>query len=122
MRGSRSSPVAQPAGQRSGTHTKPGGKAGQHGRADLHAAAHDQMPRLMTRKEGHEMRRRTLLKGAMATALTPLAAPAIAQSARVSTLRLIPQSNLTVLDPIWTTATVTGNHGYHVYDTLYSAD
>jgi peptide/nickel transport system substrate-binding protein len=65
------------------------------------------------------MRRRTLLKAA---ALAPLAAPAIAQPAKAAALRLIPQSNLTVLDPIWTTATVTGNHGYHVFDTLYSAD
>lgn len=65
------------------------------------------------------MRRRSLLK---AIALAPLAAPAIAQPSKTAALRLIPQSNLTVLDPIWTTATVTGNHGYHVFDTLYSAD
>ncbi len=65
------------------------------------------------------MRRRTFLKAAT---LAPLAAPAIAQPAKTSALRLIPQSNLTVLDPIWTTATVTGNHGYHVFDTLYSVD
>jgi peptide/nickel transport system substrate-binding protein len=68
------------------------------------------------------MRRRTFVTGAAVAALTPLAAPAIAQPAKTRTLRLIPQSNLTVLDPIWTTATVTGNHGYHVFDTLYSAD
>jgi peptide/nickel transport system substrate-binding protein len=68
------------------------------------------------------MHRRTLLKGVAAAGLAPLAAPAIAQPAKTATLRLIPQSNLTVLDPIWTTATVTGNHGYHVFDTLYSAD
>jgi peptide/nickel transport system substrate-binding protein len=54
--------------------------------------------------------------------MTPLAAPAIAQPAKGATLRLIPQSNLTVLDPIWTTATVTSNHGYHVFDTLYAVD
>jgi peptide/nickel transport system substrate-binding protein len=64
------------------------------------------------------MRRRTLLKAA---ALAPLAAPAIAQPAKAATLRFIPQANLTSLDPIWTTATVTNNHGYYVYDTLYSA-
>jgi peptide/nickel transport system substrate-binding protein len=68
------------------------------------------------------MRRRTFVTGAAVTAMTPLAAPAIAQPAKTATLRLIPQSNLTVLDPVWTTATVTGNHGYHVFDTLYSAD
>jgi peptide/nickel transport system substrate-binding protein len=64
------------------------------------------------------MHRRTLLKAA---ALAPLAAPAIAQPAKTAALRFIPQSNLASLDPIWTTATVTNNHGYYVYDTLYSA-
>ena len=63
------------------------------------------------------MDRRTLLGSLAATAL---AAPAIAQ--KPSVLKFVPQANLTILDPIWTTATVTGNHGYYVYDTLYAAD
>jgi peptide/nickel transport system substrate-binding protein len=63
------------------------------------------------------MHRRTLLGSLAASAL---ASPAIAQ--KTATLRFVPQSNLVALDPIWTTATVTGNHGYYVYDTLYSAD
>jgi len=62
------------------------------------------------------MRRRTLLQAAIAT----LAAPAIAQPTPV--LRFVPQANLTSLDPIWTTATVTSNHANYVYDTLYSTD
>lgn len=37
-------------------------------------------------------------------------------------LRFVPQANLTSLDPIWTTAAVTANHGYYVYDTLYGMD
>ncbi|MBS0640232.1 MAG: ABC transporter substrate-binding protein [Proteobacteria bacterium] len=65
------------------------------------------------------MRRRSFLTTAAAL---PLAAPAIAQPAKTQALRFIPQANLTSLDPIWTTATVTNNHGYYVYDTLYSAD
>ena len=65
------------------------------------------------------MQRRTLLRAA---ALSPLAAPAIAQPSRPSTLRFIPQANLTALDPVWTTATVTNGHGYYVFDTLFSAD
>jgi len=64
------------------------------------------------------MRRRTFLRTAAAL---PLAAPALAQPAKTATLRFIPQANLTSLDPIWTTATVTNNHGYYVYDTIYSA-
>src|SRR3978361_2028368 len=65
------------------------------------------------------MHRRTLLKSATASLL---AAPAVAQPARNSVLRFTPQSNLVSLDPIWTTATVTTNHGYYVYDTLYAAN
>jgi peptide/nickel transport system substrate-binding protein len=38
------------------------------------------------------------------------------------TLRFIAQSDLRVLDPIWTTAYVTRNHGYMVFDTLFALD
>ncbi|MDR6871964.1 peptide/nickel transport system substrate-binding protein [Bosea sp. BE125] len=68
------------------------------------------------------MKRRTFLKGA--TALT-LAGPAMTGRAFAqagTTLKFAPQANLTALDPIWTTATVTNNHGYYVYDTLYAHD
>jgi peptide/nickel transport system substrate-binding protein len=69
------------------------------------------------------MRRRQFLMGTASLAVpAALSAPAIAQPSRASTLRFVPQANLSVLDPIWTTATVTGNHGYYVFDTLYSAD
>ena len=64
------------------------------------------------------MRRRDLLGGALGVAL---AAPAIrAQPARV--IKFVPQADLAVLDPIWTTATITRNHGYLVFDTLYGMD
>lgn len=36
------------------------------------------------------------------------------------TLRLIARSDLRVLDPIWTTAYVTRNHGYMIFDTLFA--
>jgi hypothetical protein len=36
--------------------------------------------------------------------------------------RFVPHANLAVLDPIWTTAYVTRNHAYMVYDTLFSED
>lgn len=62
------------------------------------------------------LRRRALLGAAAAV---PLALPSVARGA-VTTLRFVPQANLTSLDPIWTTVTVTTNHGYYVYDTLYS--
>ncbi len=63
------------------------------------------------------MRRRTLLKAAAASLV---AAPAIAQPAKAATLRFVPQANLTLLDPIFTPATVTNNHAYYVFDALYS--
>ena len=37
-------------------------------------------------------------------------------------MRFVPQANLSVLDPIWTTATITGLHGAYVFDTLYAVD
>jgi peptide/nickel transport system substrate-binding protein len=42
------------------------------------------------------------------------------QTPRQGTLRVVPQSNLAVLDPVWTTAGITQIHGYHIFDTLYS--
>ena len=63
------------------------------------------------------MRRRDILK---ASALPLLPAPALAQG--VKPLRFVPHANLTALDPVWTTATVTIMHAYMVYDTLYGID
>ena len=60
------------------------------------------------------IRRRTALGLAAAGAL---ARPAAGQKARV--LRMVPQANLTSLDPVWSTANITRNHGFMVYDTLY---
>src|SRR5690242_14419526 len=64
-------------------------------------------------------RRDLLLTGA---AMATLARPAIAQPARARTLVFIPQANLTSLDPVWTTATVTRNYAFLVYETLYGLD
>jgi peptide/nickel transport system substrate-binding protein len=64
------------------------------------------------------MRRRTFLTASVAT----LAAPAIVRAQGLRLLRFIPQADLTVLDPIWTTAYVTRNHGFMVFDTLYGQD
>jgi peptide/nickel transport system substrate-binding protein len=45
-------------------------------------------------------------------------APATAQT----TLRVVMNSDLKILDPIWTTVYVTRNHGYMIYDTLFALD
>jgi peptide/nickel transport system substrate-binding protein len=39
-----------------------------------------------------------------------------------TTLHFIPQADLRSLDPIWTTAYITRNFGYMVYDTLFALD
>jgi peptide/nickel transport system substrate-binding protein len=39
-----------------------------------------------------------------------------------TTLRFIPQADLRSIDPIWTTAYITRNFGYMVFDTLFSLD
>lgn len=57
--------------------------------------------------------RRTLLGSAL------LAAPALAAGDRPSTLRFVPEADLTILDPIWTTAIVTMTHSYLVFDMLF---
>jgi peptide/nickel transport system substrate-binding protein len=57
-----------------------------------------------------------------ATCATALAAPHIARAANASVLKFVPQSDLGVLDPIWTQAYVTRNHGLMVFDTLYGTD
>ena len=66
--------------------------------------------------------RRSFLAGA-ATAATAFGTPALAQSPkRGGTLRFIPIADLKVLDPIWTTAYVTRDHAYMIYDTLFATD
>ena len=64
------------------------------------------------------MMRRTLAAMA-AGALLSTAGPALAQG---KVLKFVQNGNLTILDPIWTTAYVTRNHGYFIYDTLFASD
>jgi len=63
---------------------------------------------------------RRQLAGLVAAAALP-AAPALAQGAD-KVLRVIPQANLTSLDPVWTTAVVTRNHAFLTYDQLCAQD
>jgi peptide/nickel transport system substrate-binding protein len=65
------------------------------------------------------MRRRQLVTAALAGAAA-LAAPQLARAASV--LKFIPQSDLATLDPPFTTASVTREHGFLVFDTLYGMD
>ena len=47
---------------------------------------------------------------------------ASAATAQQKVLKFIPQADLRILDPISTTAYITRNHGYMVYDTLFATD
>ncbi len=48
-----------------------------------------------------------------------LASPVLAQQ---KTLKVVMHSDLKILDPVWTTAYIVRNHGYLIYDTLFSLD
>jgi peptide/nickel transport system substrate-binding protein len=61
------------------------------------------------------VKRRTLLASATAV----LAASAVSRAQSRTTLRFIPQADLSIVDPHFNTAYVTRNHAYMVYDTLY---
>ena len=63
------------------------------------------------------MKRRHLLAASLG-----LAMPSVARSQAVRTLKFIPQSDVTVVDPIWTTAYNTRNHAFMVFDTLFGMD
>ncbi|RAI57266.1 hypothetical protein DOO78_19775 [Roseicella frigidaeris] len=65
------------------------------------------------------MRRRGLLQAPFALGLT---APALAATPGAGRLRVVPQANLTSLDPVWTTAVVTRNHAFMVYDQICAQD
>jgi peptide/nickel transport system substrate-binding protein len=66
------------------------------------------------------VKRRTLLAAGAAAAALPRFA--IAQPAQTRVLKFVPQANLTLLDPIITTAAVSTNHGYMVFDTLFGVN
>ncbi|EHM01957.1 ABC transporter, substrate-binding protein, family 5 [Acetobacteraceae bacterium AT-5844] len=65
--------------------------------------------------------RRMALAGSAFVA-TSLSAPRIGRGQNHSRLRFVPQSDLSVLDPVLTGAYVTRNHGMMVFDTLYGMD
>jgi peptide/nickel transport system substrate-binding protein len=56
------------------------------------------------------------------TAVAVMAAPVAGGAAEPKTLKVSPHASLRVLDPITTNAYITRNHGYLVYDTLFSLD
>src|ERR1700758_5318670 len=69
----------------------------------------------------HGMTRREFVMAARAASLA-LGFGTRAQAADTKTLRFIMRNDLRVLDPMWTTAYVTRNHAYMVFDTLFALD
>jgi peptide/nickel transport system substrate-binding protein len=61
-------------------------------------------------------------RGFMAASIATLAAPPLAASAEQRVLKFVPQADLAAVDPVFTSAYVTRNHGYLVFDTLYGMD
>jgi peptide/nickel transport system substrate-binding protein len=68
-----------------------------------------------------ELSRRAFVAGSIATAAVARA-PFVHAQKRGGTLRFVPHADLKVLDPIWTTAYITRNHGYMIFDTLFALD
>ena len=66
-----------------------------------------------------QLERRSLVTLALAVGATLASNLALAQE---KVLRVVPHSNLAILDPIWTTAYMSRNHGYMIYDTLFGTD
>jgi len=70
------------------------------------------------------MKRRDFLAAtaSVAAAAGSLAGPNIAAAASQRVLKFVPQADLAVLDPIWTTTYPTRDHGFLVFDTLYGQE
>jgi peptide/nickel transport system substrate-binding protein len=67
-----------------------------------------------------KLNRRTFVGGVVAAPF--LGRTGFAQRASGSVLRVIPHADLKNVDPIWTTAYISRNHGYMIYDTLFAMD
>src|SRR5499426_297830 len=67
-------------------------------------------------------RRGFLAGAAAAAAATTLRAPRVHAQKKGGAIRFIPHADLKVLDPIATTAYITRNHSYFIYDTLFGTD
>ncbi len=102
--------------------TSPAERTANQSRARWHAHAGAGFPHNradQNREHAMNLRQRASLVALAACLLVH--APIWAQGTQ-KVLRIAPHSNLTILDPIWTTAYITRNHGYMIYDTLFGMD
>jgi peptide/nickel transport system substrate-binding protein len=76
-----------------------------------------------TPKRSHTVSITSLFKrGAIGAAVAGALLVAAPVHAQQNTLRVVMHSDLKIVDPIWTTAYITRNHGYMIYDTLFAMD
>src|SRR5688572_7441471 len=71
------------------------------------------------RRDSMRLSRRSFVGGALAAPF--LGGPGFGQ-AKGKVLRVIPHADLKNIDPIWTTAYISRNHGYMIFDTLFALD
>jgi peptide/nickel transport system substrate-binding protein len=117
-------------------HARRRGAAGANTAAGCHACfpgqlARGAMSRYVPFRSPHRFGRRLVsllsfsrrrLAIAILAGAGVIGATAAASVSAQTVLRVVPHSNLAVLDPIWTTAYMSRNHGYIIYDTLFGTD
>jgi peptide/nickel transport system substrate-binding protein len=70
-----------------------------------------------------QVSRRQVIRGAAgAAAAMTLGVPSVRAQKEERILRLAAEADLKIVDPVWTTAYLTRNHSYLVYDTLFGTD
>jgi peptide/nickel transport system substrate-binding protein len=65
---------------------------------------------------------RRLLAVCLAVTVLAVLGAAVVPAGAETVLRVVMHSDVKILDPIWTTAYITRNHGYMIYDTLFATD
>src|ERR1043166_1240678 len=90
---------------------EPAWRVRERGLASRHIGAAD-----APQSEPPMRKSRTILAAVAALAAATLGARA------ETTLRAVMHSDLKIVDPIWTTAYISRNHGYMIYDTLFAMD
>ena len=67
-------------------------------------------------------RHKRLVRLAALTLVALISLRCMASAEDKKIIRAVPIGDLKVLDPIWTTAYITRNHAYMVWDTLFALD
>jgi peptide/nickel transport system substrate-binding protein len=70
----------------------------------------------------HLSRRQFLVGATTTAAAVGMTAPRVHAQKKGGTIKFVPHADLKVLDPIATTAYITRNHAYMIYDTLFGTD